>query len=612
MSFSYQPLEPILVKDPRTITKNKRMYAVLQGGSDNNTKVFTTSSISNSSIQFHVPPPGNVIVDRMVYLSIPIRLTFTGDATNTSPNLLLPNRDAPRAFPLSGAMETLNMTINGLSIAINMSDVIHALTRYNTGRKDKQLYYSGTPNCPDQSQQYSDLFGGVRSPLASYGDSVDESVMPRGGYPFTIVSNTATQAVVDMVVTEPIFLSPLLWGSYEEQSGGFVNVDSMDFNITFVNGAGNRMWSHDDSQNNVAPFFNRIISTSAQFQGFAPAFSYPQSQPRLQFKYITPQLSDMYSVNTPSTYSYFDVLRYPTEIPPIPYSPTYSGIQTVSNNIQLASIPRRMYIYARPRNTELTSTPNLTDTYCGISKLEIQFENRTGLLSGASQYQLYEMSAKNGCNMSWTQWSGYPVNTTGAFGIGIANQKFGTVGSVMCVEFGTDICLKEYEAPGMNGQFQLVVNASFYNADPSGAKDNIPLTYYIVIVNEGSLTIPGYGRALNQIGVLSKEDVLNAQRNPFVDYCDLRKINGGNFLSGLKRFGENIASVLKKSAPYVKKGLKVAKEVAPYVRDAIQLGRMVAAGEERKPMKKKSKKGGVVVGGKTMTKKMLAERMINL
>ena len=613
MSLSYQPLEPVLVKDPRTILKNKRMYSVLRGGAEVNTKIYTSTSISSSSIQFSVPPPsGNVIIDRMVYLTLPIRLTFTGDATNTSPELLLPNRDAPRAFPISGSMETLRLSINGLAVSINMSDVIHALLRYNTGRKDKQIYYSGTPNCPDQSQQYSDLFGSIRNPLASYGDSPDESVMPRGGYSFNIVSNTSTQAIVDLVITEPIFLSPLLWGGYDEQSGGFINVNEMDFNITFLNGAGNRIWSHDDSQNTVAPFFNRITATDVQFNGFAPAFSYPRNQPQMQLTYITQDASDMYPVNQPSTYSYFDVLRYPTDIPAIPYGTGYTGVQVTSNNIQLSSIPRRLYIYARPRNSVINTSPSLTDTYCGISRLDIQFDNRTGLLSGASQYQLYAMSAKNGCNMSWTQWSGYPVNRTGVFGSGLANEKYGTVGSVMCVEFGTDIGLREYEAPGMNGQFQLLVNATFYNADTSGNKDNVPLTFYIVVVNEGSLTIPGYGHALDQIGVLSKEDVLSAKRNPFVDYCDLRKINGGNFLSGLRRFGENVADAIKKTAPYAKKGLKIAKDIAPYVKDAIEIGELLAAGEKRKPMKKKSKKGGVVVGGASMSKRMLAERMRNL
>ena len=32
MSLSYQPLEPVLVKDPRVIIDNKRVYSVLKCG----------------------------------------------------------------------------------------------------------------------------------------------------------------------------------------------------------------------------------------------------------------------------------------------------------------------------------------------------------------------------------------------------------------------------------------------------------------------------------------------------------------------------------------------------------------------------------------------------
>jgi hypothetical protein len=99
---------------------------------------------------------------------------------------------------------------------------------------------------------------------------------------------------------------------------------------------------------------------------------------------------------------------------------------------------------------------------------------------------------------------------------------------------------------------------------------------YIVIVNEGSLTIPSYGHALNQIGVLTKSDVLEAKRNPFIDYEDIQEINGGNFLSGLKKFGQKLAHAVKVSAPYVKKAYEIGKKVYPYAKTGFDIARTIA------------------------------------
>lgn len=98
----------------------------------------------------------------------------------------------------------------------------------------------------------------------------------------------------------------------------------------------------------------------------------------------------------------------------------------------------------------------------------------------------------------------------------------------------------------LQGQFMLQVQAQFRNTS------NGPITpqLFIIIVSEGSFTIPGLNSATKQLGVISKADVLDAQSRPdlSVDYEDIRESQyggEGNFLSNLKKFGSKVNDFLK-------------------------------------------------------------------
>jgi len=548
MSLSYSALNPVLVRDPITMPESTRDYAILKGGNQVTWKKYTTTSISNSAITWSCPPPsGNVFVDRKQYVLLPVRLIFTapGELLNS---VLQPGNDAPRAFPLSGSIETLQSAVNGQSFSIFISDMVHALTHFNTDIKLHNKDYSLTPTYYDQTQSYADLASGnVRNPLGGYQNGIDHTPMQRGGFPFTIVVNTANLAVVDMVICEPLFLSPYYWGCGD--AGGFYNVTTMDFNLTFLSNA-NRFWSH-----NAVVGSNPITSIQAVFTNFTNAnpapFTYTDNQPLMLFKYITPDETQVLSPNMPLTYPYFDVQRYPLDFSAAvtPGAANSSG-QINSNNLQLNSIPRMMYIYARTRNQDLYATgvapvgANLTDTYLALENVNITFANYTGLLSSCDKAQLYQISTKNGCGMNWTQWSGERENDPAAWATPVA--QYGTIGSVLAVEFATDLGLPSDMCPGLQGQFQLQVNAQFRNTSNA----NINATLFIIIVSEGSFTIPGLNSATRQLGVITKSDILNAKSKPGVTYDQIQESQyggSGNFLSNLKDFGSKINNFLKES-----------------------------------------------------------------
>lgn len=559
MSNSYQPIQPVLVKDPRTILKNKRYYAVTESGKQVTYKQFTTNSIDASSITFSCPPPsGSVIVDRRQTVSIPVRLTFTGPGSNTS-NILQPNRDAPRAFPLSSALDTLQVTINNSAVSINLADVIKPLLCYNTDTSLKDLDYSTTPTYPDQSQNYVDLFGSNRNPLSYYGDQSDENTSGRAGAIFKIISNSTTSAVVDMIITEPLFLPPFYWG--HGNKGGFVNVNTMDFQFTFLSNGGAKMWSHDNSLGT-----NEITNVTMQFSAFnTPDFSYPAlAIPTLLFTYITPLDTQLISPMQEITYPYSQVLRFITDLnQPLAYSAgsVGSGTAFTTNNIQLSSVPRRMFLFARPSNSVLNAAngSQWTDAFYGISNINLQFNNAL-YLNSASQSQLYQIGVKNGLNVSWNSWSGFGMYPVGSFNN--ANQ-FGGLGSCLCLEFGTDIPLDEYTSSGSAGQYNLQVTMNVFNADPTGAHDAVNVSLWIVCVFDGTFTIPALGRSIYQIGVLSKTDVLNAKSQQGIAYSDVANLRGGDFMSVLNDIGNGILKGLQALPGIIEKVAPIIEKVGP-------------------------------------------------
>lgn len=583
MSLSYEKLETVMVRDPRLNTMTKREYAILRGAQQINYKRYVSTSVSNSSIQFSCPPSSAaVIVDRKVMFTLPIKLTFSGDA-GVGNVLLNPNKDAPRAFPISSSIDTLTASINNTSVSINMADLIQPLMHYNVGSNLKNHEFSTTPSLQDQTQDYSDLYGCVRNPLASWGDCNKGAQQNRGGFSFHIVSNTQTAAVVEMLVTEPIFLSPFFWG--QGNHCGFANVTTMDFNINFLAGAAYRMWCHD------AVSSGYDVQIQASFQNFTYLID---AQPSLLFQYLTPPETQVIPRDVPITYPYFNIDRYPTDINATIGPGVYRT--TTCNNIQLSSIPRRIFIFARQNNQNLYSSSKYTDSFLAIENINIQFNNYSGLLASATKEQLYDICVSSGCDMSWEEWSGKRLYKTNDF-----TQQYGTVGSVMCLEPGLHLGLNDLEAPGLLGQYNFQVTVTMLN---TGNNAIVNPTLYVVVVSEGTFTIEKIASATQNIGVISKMEVLNSKSSPTVTIQEIQDIEGGNWLSGLSKFGSEVGKLAKETKAISRAAKAVAPALGPYGPAAQALGSVadvLGYGE--------GEGEGVLVGGKRMSKHKLMSRL---
>ena len=570
-------LIPVTVYDPRVV-EEAPVFPVVKGGSNVDYRQITTGNISSSSIAFNCQSTGdNVYLDRKVHLMVPVRCTFT--ATGLDPGVLLlnPNQCCVRSFPLHKAIETMNVTINNQSVSVNIADMMSALEHFNMGDDLKNIDMSKCPTygaC--QSQDFDDLFGSNRSAMSLYSDGMGDE---NNAFPFTIVSQTNNGAgvgastattVVDFVSTEPLFLSPLSWGPEKDNRAALRGVRSMDINLNFVGNAANRMWALDKDSAGVS-YAPASWSSQVQFKDFSPPFSYPDSQPKMLIQYITPQISDQSSgKDRLLTYPYYQVERFPTDLASI----AAGASSTASNNqVQLPTIPSKMYVYIRDRNSTLQASPFLPDTFCPIDQLTVQWGTQGTRLGGASQKQLFDLAVKNGFRGNWSSWSGAKLNKAAlaSAGFGQAAKQFSGLGSIIALS-PVDLGLGDLQAPGMQEQFSIQLNATFRNV----SSRTIDPTLYFVTVQAGVFSLYN-GQGSKKIGLLTAKDILESRKQTgdlMLTFGDVQRMYGGNFFdslkSGLHKIWSFLGPILKVAAPLLSAVPGPVGEVASVLNPVVQ------------------------------------------
>lgn len=568
MSLSIDPLDVIEVQEPTIRIDQRKAFGVFKGGSDNIYYEYNANSSSQNQATWNINvPSSNIFIDRKIYLRSKLRLTFTGTTPDPSQNLLQSGFDAFRAYPLSNSMETLTIQVNNGAVSINMADVVQGLMRY-VKNEDQQFEFSNSPNMLDQSQTYEELTGTQRNPLNYFGDSVYGAILPRGAFPVNVVSNTNTGAVIEADLVEPLMLSPLHFD--KSLTNGFIGLEQLtaQINWNFLNGA--KIWSHNNNSGST------ISNIQVEFL----------QDPSLLVRTITPSELNRLEVPPLSVYGYHNIQRYTT----VGSSVAPGVTRTIpTDTINLPVIPRRLFLFVkRLKGTETINTP---DAFLSIERISINFANRSGLLASANKKDLYNISKKNGCNLTWSEWSGENM----PFLSGSDNNVLNGVGSVLCLYMPEDIPLSSSDllAPGVSDKTNLQITVDCKNNHPT---ETITPEVYLVVDTEGTFTVVnGMGNA--QLGVLTKNDVLNARPMEGVNYEDVLDIYGGNFF-------RNVGSFIKKLPRYAMKGIDfLEKDILPIAKAVAPLLKMAGAGVEVVPQ------GGLITGGRRMNRSELKRRI---
>ena len=557
MSLALDKLNLVHTVDPRTDVNSasRRTYAVLEGPNDvGYIHVTPDGGVSNTSMTFTINPPSpNVFVNRRVLLNLQFQLTFTGVSGGAGQTLLQAaglnvapgvnpgnaHYDAPRAYPIANALSSIQVSMGNDRLSQNLNLYFRAMTRYHNSVHQQDSCQSMTPSMLDQSQNYSDLDGFARSPLRGYGDNFEQ--VARGGFTgATITRNdstgTADTAVVILDATEFFWLSPFLFEEGDEDTG-FIGVQNMMLTIQLggrgagaLSGLPAALWSH--SSGSLSTFSNISVQVLA-----ANVIS----------SYLTPDVSMPIPIS--NNYPYSDLVIYPTQFA-APVAPNVSTpIQM--NNVQLNSIPSRILIWVAPSDS--TFNIESTDTYFRIDNVNISFDNHDAILSNATAQDLYQISAKNRSTMSWTQWNQW-------------------CGSVLALDFGTDIPLRPLQSVGLSGSYNLRMTIQATNL---GSSSVLP-TLSCLVMSEGVMTID-QGRVFRSVGILSREDVLRTKEEPMIVHKPRDSVYGGSFWDKVKSFFTNVArpalDVARKVVPIVAPQYAAPLELASSIGQAVGVGR---------------------------------------
>ena len=515
MTNSSRPIKCSNLLDPRLEAlepaQKQLIWAIPKAPEGNNSIQQQANSYSTAGITWNFNTQSeNVLIDRRIYARAQFQLTFVGTAPLGQP-LLNTESDAPRFLPLASVTQSLKVTINGSSVESQYSDSLLGVLRYNIGDHLKETDLSMSPSTQDKYQRYVDGVGSVRNPLSNYQNSGKDT--GRGCFQLDSITNpvspdaavTPITATVLFTVTEPLLLSPMLYRSGDLQSG-LIGVRNMGVQFNFASGQLSRIWSRSPSGG-----VNLTSVTAAIGAGTT-------APPSLLVNYLTPPLSSQGSIPRQINYQYN---KPETFVNDMNVTLAAGASQTFNNNaIQLSTVPKCIYIWASRQNS--TKSYLTSDTFFKINSLSLNYLNVSGQFSSMSLQDLYQMCVKNGCELSWPEWSGRTQT------IGDASTD-GMVGSVIKLDV-SDLHIPSNVASGMNVNSQLsyTVNVENIAAAPIG----VQLT--TVIVYDGLMTVES-GSMATQVGVISEADVVEtrADRSNFIPWTTARSVYGGSIFGSM-------------------------------------------------------------------------------
>ncbi len=474
-------------------------FGVRKGPSQLTSQQFLANSSSASQLSWNITPPSeSTAISRRILFKSTVNFTLRIGTAATPAGLADGTsvweyglRDAFQSFPLQKLITTMTCSINNTSVSINMQDVLPALLQL-VDKRVLQEYHGSTPSYLDTYESFAQAAGAeVNNPLGNYKLSgFDDLLMPRGSHPITIRSvvkagtagaggngDNLISADADNYwviqcsaeFTEPLCISPMIFGDASCNQAAFLGVNN--FNLTAnIDSTMKRFWSTGFGAPPYTIEFDPVT---------------PFSNPYIIMEFMS--LDATFAVPTQLCLPFMDYPRYITG----GAGALAAGDTRTSaiNSLQLDKVPDKILVFVRRPITD--STVKTSDSFLPISRVNITFNNASGLLSTYTQQQLWRLSRKNGCKQSWSEWSGFaqqlPEPGATPYTSAQANvaNVVSTCGGVMVIDPSLDLSLQQpYLTDGSQGQFQLQMELTYKNHSADAINPEI----VVVIFNAGLIS----------------------------------------------------------------------------------------------------------------------------
>jgi hypothetical protein len=638
-------IEKVAVYDSR-IVQEKPKYGVQKGGLSVSNSPFKAISASSSQLSFNINVPSqNVFVTREMLwtagLGLQMTVTVAGSGyvvaakAATTPQVLSFGKNvAFSPFPLHSCVSTMTATINDTTCTLNTSDVLSELLRMVNQKKNR--LQRTTPTMLDKYAVYSQTAGAINNPINNYNVAMDYDNVPNGAFWDMVFTKPdgevltgdspagtgyvdplggfvrwfqgvpvlgSTQANPDdgelktkyticvrIRCTEKLILSPFIFSEECADEVGLFGINNM------------QIVANLKQPSKLLRLINNYplatdAGASRAISGLTYINSAPWSDPTLNVMFISPSLD--LSLPPKSVVQYTEYPRYLTV-----FNGAFASAATQtfsSNSIVLPMIPDMLIIYAKPSSlgADDYNSPILGDFYLPPSKITVNWNNYSGLLSSHTKEQLYNISVDNGLEMDWNSFNGR------AYGSPIGSTQSGpisAIGGFYILRFGKDIPLQASEAPGVVGNYTLQYNIDLSN--PFGAAAN-NITLYTITVNSGYFeSQSGSSRIVK--GVLTESDVINAS-SPDADAltrAQLQRMVGGSFWNKLSSALTKAKDVI--TMPAVRKLLKEGARSSgvPMLKTAADMAEKAGFG-----MAAGAQTGGASTGGKSRRKGNMSSLM---
>lgn len=556
--------EPVLVKDSKLMLTDKLDYPVVQGASDNTYQTFKSNTASSSSITFNVMTPSeSVAVSRLVYIESDIYFTVNltertqGAAAAGAPLFNYGNRDALAPFPLQQCFSNAQVSINNTSSSVNVQDILNEVLSCMSNEEMSKYCGHGTPTYKDNYGLFSDAVDANNNPLGGYRNASHCSVLPRGTHELIdfipVITPTAGGAPSNSVlaiaakanynfhchvkVREPLFLPPFLFCDSKYRNASIMGIGSMSY-VFNIDSSLKRLFSYGTDLTLANPGIPGALSITPGWIGNDTpqlATKVPShdlfENCNLLFNFLTPSSVDLQPSKCITPYVKWQ--RYITGSNNTTSIPANSSAPYTISNIQLNTVPNKFYICARkPMSQKTIQDPNV---WYGIEKVNITFSNKSGILSGATQYDLWKISNMSGSVQSFQDFQGVAQAYAGPT-VAVPNRKIPTQGAVLTINPALFMSLDPQLSNGSLGNFNFQMDITIRNNYSTA--QNVEL---VVIVQQDGLLKTISGSSSTDVGLLNKQlvlDTMTSGDNKPISSTMLNTMSGGNV-------NDQVASAMK-------------------------------------------------------------------